>query len=276
VERTKEVSVGLRGERQSAICDSILVALIVVTQALAATAGTAALTFKIPPRNVPLNIGSQPITVIASGVISVGERGADEYVLSVRLNADLQDFQRHITGLMRAQLNKNEPCGDRIAIERAALIPADPSVRAVVQLHYEHYTCVKVFGKRRAEKLIAGDGIVQMKLTPNVINQNTLHVTPEVERIQANGSLGELLRAGPIGKAIREKITKALLSAMQKGTDRSLTLPPAVQGIASINQAQFEDEGAGRLGVTLAGQVAVSRQQIQLVKSQLSGRVLGR
>ena len=120
---------------------------------------------------------------------------------------------------------------------------------------------------------MGGNGIIQMKFTPTVQDGKTLQLTPEVESIQADGSLGELLRSGPIGQMVREKITKALLSSMQKGTDRSLTLPPAAQDIAMIDRAQFEDEGSGRLGIVLAGEVAITPQQIQLLKNQLKERM---
>jgi citrate lyase beta subunit len=122
------------------------------------------------------------------------------------------------------------------------------------------------------KKLVGGNGIIQMKFTPTVEDRKTLQLVPEVESIQADGSLGELLKSGPIEAMVREKLTKALLSAMQKGTDRSLTLPPAVQNIAMIDRAQFEDENAGRL----QGEVAISPQQIQLLKNQLKGRMSAR
>ncbi|MGO8791198.1 MAG: hypothetical protein ACLQVL_27965 [Terriglobia bacterium] len=216
-----------------------------------------------------MNIENQPLSVIASGTISVATRGHDEYILKLELDADLSDLQQNITTILQSQLDKNDPCGDRIAIEHATLVPAGPAGRAVVQLHYERYTCVKAFGKRVAKKLVGGNGVIQMKFTPAVQDGKTLQLTPEVESIQADGSLGELLRTGPIGQMVREKITKALLSSMQKGTDRSLTLPPAVQNIAMIDKAQFEDEGSSRLGIALAGEVTISPQQVQLIKSQL-------
>ena len=108
-----------------------------------------------------------------------------------------------------------------------------------------------------------------MKFTPTVEEGKTLRLVPEVESIQADGSLGEVLRSGPVGDMVREKITKALLSALQRGTDRSLTLPPAVQDIAVIDHAQFEDEGGGRMALALGGQVTISPQQVQLLKEQL-------
>jgi hypothetical protein len=248
---------------------SAVLSLALVVQALSAPARNEDFTFRIPPQRIPLNIENQPLTIAASGIISVGSKGHDTYSLKLELDADLSDLQQNMTGLLRSQLDKEDPCGDHIAIEHATLMPVGPSGRAVVQLHYERYTCVKAFGKKMTKKLVGGNGIIQMKFTPTIEDGKTLQLVPEVESIQADGSLGELLKSGPIGAMVREKITKALLSAMRKGTDRSLTVPPAVQDIAVIDKAQFQDEGDGRLAIILRGEVTISPQQIQLVKNQL-------
>ena len=263
-------SLGLRGGsvvQNSRSC--VILALVLGVQALAAPAKEEGFTFRIPPAKISLNIENQPVAIIASGNISVTSTGHDAYLLKLELNADFSDLQQNMTGFLRSQLDKDDRCGDRIAIQHASLTPAEPSSRAVVQLHYEHYTCLKAFGKQVPRKLVGGNGTIQMKFTPTVGESKTLRLVPEVESIQADGSLGELLRSGQLGAMVREKITKALLSAMQKGTDRSLTLPPAAQDIAVIDKAQFRDGGSGRLGVVLGGEVRISDKQIQLLRRQL-------
>jgi hypothetical protein len=250
-------------------CSCAILALVLTVQALSAPAREEGFTFKIPPVTTSLKIENQLIAIIASGVISVTSRGRNEYLLKLELNADLSGLQHNMTGLLSSQLDKDDRCGDRIAIGHASLTPAEPSSRAVVQLHYERYTCVKAFGKQMARKLVGGNGTIQMKFTPTVEESKTLRLVPEVESIEADGSLGELLRSGPIGAMLREKITKALLSAMQKGTDRSVALPPAAQDIAVIDKAQFRDAGSGRLAVVLGGEVQISDKQIQLLRRQL-------
>ena len=258
------------------IAFAVILAFALAGQGLFAQAGKEDFTFRIPPQRVPLNIENQPMVVIASGTISVAARGRSQYVLSLELDADLADLQQNMTGLLQAQLDKNDACGDRIAIQHATFAPAPPSGRAVVQLHYERYTCIKLFGKQSTKRLVGGNGIIQMKFTPTVEEGKTLRLVPEVESVQADGSLGEVLRSGPVGDMVREKITKALLSALQRGTDRSLTLPPGVQDIAVIDHAQFEDEGSGRMALATGGQVTISPQQIQLLKEQLKERLPAR
>jgi hypothetical protein len=155
--------------------------LALVVQALSASARNEDFTYRIPPQRISLKIENQPITIVASGIIAVGSRGHDEYRLKLESDADLSDLQRNLTGLLRSQLDKDDRCGDHIAIERGTLMPVGPSGRAVVQLHYERYTCVKAFGKRMTKKLVGGNGIIQTKFTPTVEHRRALRLVPEHE-----------------------------------------------------------------------------------------------
>jgi hypothetical protein len=131
----------------------------------------------------------------------------DLNILKLGLTADLSDLQQNMTGLLSSELDKDDRCGDRIAIENATLTPLDPASLAVVQLHYERWACANVFGKQEAKKLTGGNAVIQMKLTPAVEDNHTeLRLVPEVGPIEANGSLGELLRSGTLGEILRDKI----------------------------------------------------------------------
>jgi len=234
-------------------------------------------TFKIPPVKIPLNVKDQKVMIVASGLITLIRKESGLNILRLDLSADLADFQANLTDVMIAELDKNDRCGDRIAIQHATLTPEDPASLAVVQLHYERWACAKILGKQEAKKLTGGNAVMQMKLTPAVEENNTeLRLVPEVGPIEADGSLGELLRAGPLGEMLREKIRKAILNALQKGTDLSATLPPAIQGYATIRNAQFKDGGAGRLVVVLGGEVRISDQQIDALSKQVKERAAAR
>src|ERR1700733_15284531 len=100
-------------------------------------------------------------------------------------------------------------------------------------------------------------------------NKTELRLVPEVGTIQADGSLGELLRSGTVGEMIREKIRSAILSALQKGTNLSATLPPAAQGYATIDNAAFKDDGSGQLIVVLGGELRINKEQVQMLSKQV-------
>ncbi len=260
---------------QRVVSTLVLLAVVVSTPA-SDKSSDKTVTFRIPPVKLPVNVKDQRITMVASGLISLTAKKQGLNILNLQLSADLSDLQQNMTKLLSAQLDKDDRCGDRIAVQNATLTPADPASQVVVQLHYERWACAKVFGKEQAKRIGGGNAMMQLKLTPAVEEDNTeLKLVPEVGPMQADGSLGELLRSGTVGDVLREKIRKAILNALQKGTDLSATLPPAVQGYAKIKNAQFKDAGSGRLLVELEGEIQITNEQIQALAKQVKERTGG-
>ncbi len=216
-----------------------------------------------------MRIANQPVTITTRGAIFAAPRNSGGGVFELHLAADLSDLQENVTGLLRSQLNRSEPCGDRIFIQRATLVPAGPSSVLTTQFHYERWACAKIFGKRVSRKLVGGNGMIALRLTPVIEGGVTLRLAPQVVAVQAQGPLGDLLRSGTVGAMLRKRMNAALVSAMQKGTKLSVTLPPAAQGFVTIRNARFRDQGAGSLGLVLEGEIHVSPQQLQLLTQQL-------
>jgi hypothetical protein len=229
--------------------------------------------FSIPPQKIPFTVKDQQAYIVASATVSTLSKTSAADIFRLQLAADLTGLQENLTPLLAAQLDKDDRCGERIAIQQATLTPAPPAAIATVQLHYERFACVKAFGKQQTKRLVAGNAVVPIRLTPAVEQNNTqLLLNPEVGEIQADGSLGELLRNGSLGEMIREKIRDSILNAMQKGSNLGATLPPAAQPYASIASAQFQDAGSGHLAVQLVGEIRVPRDQLQAVTQQLKSR----
>lgn len=231
------------------------------------------LTFKIPPVKTSIDIENQPTAITASGIISQVSAPRGENLFKLELLADLSEMQQNITMILRSALNREDRCGDHIDIQHATLTPANPASVVVAQLHFEHWKCVKILGKERPNKLIGGNGVIEVKLTPEIDDAKTLRLIPEVGRIEADGALGDLLRSGSLGNQLREKIRSSLLSAMQKGTNFEATLPPAVQDYATITKAQFIDAGTGNLNVVLNGRIQISDDQIKELSNQVRERL---
>ena len=250
-----------------------LALFVPVLQGRASDKADKTVTFKIPPVKIPVNVKDQHITILASALLTLKTKAQGLNILNLQLKADLSDMQQHMTELLSVELDKDDHCGDRITIQKATLTPLEPASLAVVQLHYERWACVKVFGKQEAKRVVGGNAVMQLKLIPAIEEDNTeLRLVPEVGPVEADGSLGELLRSGSLGEMLREKIRKAILNAMQKGTDLSATLPPAVQGYAKIKDARFRDAAGGRLLVLLDGEVQITNEQIQALAKQMKER----
>ena len=54
---------------------------------------------------------------------------------------------------------------------------------------------------------------------------NAIRLDAEVGKIDADGPLGDLLRAGSLGAALRDKIRESLLKAIEKSADLEVVVP---------------------------------------------------
>ena len=239
-----------------------LAALLALVPALAAQEPL----LRIPPARTAVEIGHQPVAITASGAVWSGAR-PDSYRLS--LSADLGDLQAHATEILRAHLDRSEPCGERIAIQRATLGPAQPIAVLTAEMHFERWACAKAFGKTISKRLVAGNGIVRVALTPVLDSPTRARLDAEVREVQADGSLGELLRSGSLGAALREKIRSSVQSALDKATDFRATLPPVLQDLVRLRSLHFADAGAGRLALALDAEATISSAQIQQLRGSL-------
>jgi hypothetical protein len=163
-------------------------------------------TFKIPPQKIPFTVKDQQAYIVVSATVSMVSKTSAADTFRLQLTADLTGLQENLTPLLSAQLDKDDRCGERIAIQQATLTPASPAATATVQLHYERFACVKAFGKQQAKRIVAGNAVVPIRLTPAIEQGNTqLRLNPEVGEIQADGSFGELLRSARSAKRSAKK-----------------------------------------------------------------------
>jgi hypothetical protein len=241
---------------------------LMVLAALPAIGFGADLRIEIPPVPVSLDISGQPIAITISGDIAGSGQS-----LNLNLRADLSDFQHHLTPLLQAELNQSNRCGERITIENASLTPAAPSGQLAVQLHFEKWACFKAFGKENAKKLLGGSGTVNMILTPRVEHENAgsdgskVRLDAEIGSIDADGSLGELLRSD-YGAVLSDKIRAALMKAIQKSASLEAVVPVQARPFVTIQSVGFADRGNGSLGLNLAGRLTVPVEQASALVEQ--------
>jgi DNA-binding protein len=212
--------------------------------------------FSLSPVKNPVSFGSKQIVVTTSGTILKGAAEGAQSTFTLKLTADLSDLQQDITGVLHAQLDKAERCGERIEIRRAALTPLQSVSLVMVELHFERWSCR---GGGQPAEMAEGNGTIEVKLTPSVVD-GTLRLTPEIARVDATGLIGELLRSGSPGEALRDEIMDSLLFAIHQGADFNTTLPAAARGNTTLHGAQFQGSGS-RLLVLLESEIRLSNEQ---------------
>ncbi len=224
--------------------------------------------FNILPVKNSITFAHQAIAITTSGVISEGSVAGGENTFKLELTTDLTDLQLNITEVLRAKLNKADRCGEQITIQNATLTPLAPASLATVQLHFERWVCLGGTINEMAE----GNGTIEVKLTPTVGEDGSLQLAPEIRRIDAEGLVGELLRSGSLGDAVRDAVTQSILSTVSQGEDFKVTLPATAQGCATLRHAEFQGTGAGKLMAVLNGEIRVPNEKATQLTSELKKR----
>lgn len=229
--------------------------------------------FSLPAQTNSMTIAGQPISVAASGAVTRTSSENGHNIFSLKIVADLSDLQQNITAILRSQLNRDSRCGERLEIQDATLIPQAPSTVIMTHLHFERWICPAGSSQQNAVELAAGDGEIEIKLTPSVDQtsgqRSTLTLASAITRVEANGLLRDLLRSGDLGVTLRDQIAASLLTALQKAVDLKATLPPPANESATVQKAQFDDAGADQLNLIIDGQLQFSDEQTKQFAAQL-------
>jgi hypothetical protein len=215
-------------------------------------------TLKLPPLKTSVTLEGQPVAITVWGAVSPEHLSA---------TVDLGDFQEHLTPILAAQLNRADKCGERLSVEKAVLAP---SGLLTANVHYERFGCAKAFGKEITKRLVGGEAVVEVNLTPT-LEENRIAMDAEVRKIDADGSLGEALHSGSFGDSIRQKIATNIESSIRKSADLKSTLPAGVDRFATLRRVQFADGGSGRLWLTIDGELHLSPEQLQGLAKQTAG-----
>jgi hypothetical protein len=228
-------------------------------------------TFSLPPVTNSMSVNGQVISIPASGAVSRTSAENGNNLFSLKLVADLSDVQLNITAILRSRLTRTPRCGERIEIQQATLTPLEPASLVAASLHFERWVCPP--GQGSPMEVDAGDGAIEIKLTPSVEPNAGLGLVSEITRVEADGFLRDLLRSGDLGVMLREQIAASILSALQKASDLKTTLPPVAQQSATVQKVQFQDAGADQLNLILDGQLQFSDEQAEQFAAQLKQRL---
>jgi hypothetical protein len=223
---------------------------------------------RIAPVKSSVDFENQAIAITTSGTISKGTKEAGDNTFKFELITDLSDLQQNITKVLRVQLDKSDPCGERIAVQTAVLTPSEPAILAVVNLHYERWAC---FGRSTVNEMAEGNGTIEVKLTLTAGRDGDLQLAPKIDRLEAAGLTGELLRSGSLGETVRDKIAESILSTVLRALDYKTVLPPGAQGNVTLRRLLFEGSGPGKLNAVLDGEIQLSADSAAALNSALKG-----
>jgi len=227
------------------------------------------LTFTLPSVRSPVRVGKQDVVVSSSGDLSQTDAQGDTRSFVLNRSVDLTDLQQNLTQIMNSQFDQTQSCGERLAVRHASVMTAPPASSMILQLHFERWSCSRLFGQSASEELAEGDGTVELRLTPTV-QDSQLHINPEFKRVDAGGMMAEALRSGDLGEDLRAKAAQTLLLAVRAGADVKSTLPKALQGPVSLEAARFQDSGSGGLKFALESKLKLSNDQVNALANQLN------
>ena len=228
------------------------------------------LTLHLSPVQSVIDIEKRPIAITLGGTISK-VAAEDHNRFNMELAADVSDLQQKIGQILESKFNQSDPCGEQVAIQEASLTAQAPASLVVTQLHLARWTCFGSLGQASPNELAEGNGTIELKFTPLVAANRTLQLVPGVNRVNAEGFVGEQLRSGSLGVALREEITRMLLSAMQTEVYFKAILPAVAQEHAVLEKAEFREAGGVR--VVLDGTIQISDEQVKLMVNQLKDRL---
>ncbi|MGD0825814.1 MAG: hypothetical protein ABR908_14595 [Terriglobales bacterium] len=252
-------------------------------------------TFSLPPATNSVAIAGQSINIPTTGAVSrVYQREPTPEtsqapapvpdLFRLHLVADLSDLQLNVADILRHPLARSPRCGERIEVRQATLTPQAPAALLTATLHFEHWVCPA--GQYPME-VAGGDATLEVKLSPSVEasfeqtpGQNLapsadprLALASEITSVEATGFLRDSLRIGDLGATLRDQITAALLSPLQKAADPKATLPSAAQPNATIQKVRFQDDGADQLSLVVEGKLQFTAAQLEQFAAQLKQRL---
>lgn len=233
-----------------------LVILLIAASSCLATMGDAQ-PIQITNLKVRTQIEKEPVELTVSGSVSTASPPN-----AVRMTVDLGNFQEHLTAILADRLNRADKCGERLSVEQASLEPQAPSGLLTANINYERYACAKAFGREIVKRLAGGHGVIEVKLTPQVADNN-ISLDADVRKMDADGSLGALLRSDSVGEDLKQDIGDSIESAIQQSADLKGVLPAEVQKAVTLRSIRFADGGSGRLWLSIEGQVRLTADELR-------------
>lgn len=165
----------------------------------------------IAPRTVRIPVGDLALRIPISGHLTYTARDGRALV-DGQLEADLRAAQEQSTPLLRALLDRDTSCGDRIDVRRGRITGRAPALRVTGSVNYEHTVCV---AGHRMTLFPRSPVDIDLLLYP-IVEPRSLRLQAEVLDIRSRGASMPTAAAGALkktlGKVIGDRIGEMLPS----------------------------------------------------------------
>ncbi len=227
--------------------------------------------FTMPPSTNSVTIGSQMIVVSTSGKISSIPATNIDHLVHLQMSANLGGLQQSMTRILQSQLAHSAPCGEQLAIQQAVVGTSSPTTDVWVQLHFERWVCPSGPAPKTPMEVMEANGTMTVKIIPKVDKDGSLSILTQIEKVEATGMLAEMLRSGPLGDAVVEKIKNGFVTALQNSLKLNAVLLSLGPDSAAIESAEFvRDADGGTLAIALDGHLHLSGDQVTALNGQRS------
>lgn len=212
-------------------------AVIAALTLAAGMPGASAATSRSVSRTLAVPLKDLTLQVPVSGRIEYTTRSGKADVEG-NLSGDLSAAQKQSTAVLRALLDRQEPCGDRIAVRDGRIGARAPALRVIGTVDYEKVACIK---GRQVVLISKSPVFVDMLLYP-VVQPRSLTVRAEVLDVRA--PTAEIPRG--LQPAIRDTFAKVISNHI--GELFPIGMVPAD---VSLHSLAFEESKPGALSARL-------------------------
>ncbi|MCP4327611.1 MAG: hypothetical protein GY791_04135 [Alphaproteobacteria bacterium] len=229
-----------------------------------ATASAGAAEIPIPPRMVETQVDTARIPVAVAGRIDATGTGA-AVEARVFLDADLRPVQQRVQDLLRARLDRDNPCGDRVRVEAASLTPAPPAARLSTTLTYARALCIGQNKKKIRTRLFDETGTIVVDIVPGT-RDGRIVVTVKVVSVTAKSPLRQILSNPGLLQPVADRIAGDAIREIEG------LVPAPIRDFAPRYTAAvfYAREGTG-LGIAIEALRRTSEAELARLAALLNG-----
>lgn len=227
--------------------------LMILTVAGAATDALAA-TAKLVQRTVMVPVRDLMLPVPVSGDLTYKTLGQTA-VVDGKLQADLAAAQEQSTALLRALIDRNTPCGDRIAVQEGQINARAPALRVTGTADYQRTVC------------IAGNEMSVVPRSPIHLDM-LLHPVVQSRSLRVRAQVLDVRGTGPGIPASAEGALKETLGKIISERIGELLPTGAMPADAALKSVSFHEVSRGALMARVEFSGSLPQQMLDRLTGQ--------